>query len=66
VILDALAASYAAAGDFDRAAATAQEAITLATAAGPPELADEIRKRLDLYLLKRPFRETGRGSAVSR
>jgi len=64
VILDALAASYAAAGDFDRATATAQEAIALAAAAGPAGLADEIRKRLDLYRQKKPFRETGRASMV--
>jgi predicted Zn-dependent protease len=65
VILDVLAASYAAAGDFDRAAATAQEAMALAASGGPPgaALARDIGKRLDLYRQKKPFRETGRGAS---
>jgi choline-sulfatase len=66
VILDVLAASYAAAGDFNRAAATAQEAIALAASGGPAGLAGEIGKRLELYRQKRPFRETGGATAVSR
>ena len=57
VILDTLAAAYAAAGDFDRAAATAQEATSLAAAGGPSALPSEIGKRLELYRQKKPFRE---------
>ena len=64
VILDSLAAAYAAAGDFDRAADTAREAIALAASGGPAGLAGEIGKRLDLYRQKKPFRETGRRATV--
>jgi arylsulfatase A-like enzyme/Flp pilus assembly protein TadD len=66
VILDALAAAYAASGDFDHAVATAQEALALASAAGPAGLAGDIKKRLDLYEQKKPFRETSGRSTVSR
>ncbi len=59
VILDTLAAAYAAAGQFDRAAATAQEATALATSSGSTGLAGEIGKRLELYRQKKPFREAG-------
>jgi arylsulfatase A-like enzyme/Flp pilus assembly protein TadD len=62
VILDSLAAAYAAAGDFERAAATAQEATALAASGGAAGLAAEIGKRLELYRQKEPFRETGRRS----
>ncbi|MEA3227293.1 MAG: tetratricopeptide repeat protein, partial [Planctomycetota bacterium] len=48
-ILDTLAAAYAAAGRFDRAIATAQEAIELASTAGAEELADYLRKQLEIY-----------------
>jgi tetratricopeptide (TPR) repeat protein len=64
VILDTLAAAYAASGDFDRAAATAQEATALAASGGPAGLAAEIGKRLELYRQKKPFRETGRRATV--
>lgn len=47
--LDALAAAYAAAGQFDRAAATARSAIDAAVAAGNQALADQIRQRLAAY-----------------
>jgi arylsulfatase A-like enzyme/Flp pilus assembly protein TadD len=66
VIVDTLAAAYAAAGDFERAAATAQEAASLAAAGGATALSGEIGGRLALYRKKKPFRETGRGSTVSR
>jgi arylsulfatase A-like enzyme/Tfp pilus assembly protein PilF len=59
VILDTLAAAYAAAGQFDRAAVTAEEATALAAAGGPAALAGEISRRLELYRRKRPFREGG-------
>lgn len=57
VILDALAAAYAAAGDFERAAATAQEAVALAAAGGTSDLATDVGRRLALYRQKKPFRE---------
>jgi arylsulfatase A-like enzyme/Flp pilus assembly protein TadD len=63
VMLDTLAAAYAAAGDFDRAAAVAQEAMSLAASGGPVGLSGEIGTRLELYRQKKPFRETGRGGA---
>jgi tetratricopeptide (TPR) repeat protein len=59
LILDVLAASYAAAGDFGRAVPTAQAAMALAASQGPGGLAAEIGKRLELYRQNRPFRETG-------
>jgi hypothetical protein len=65
VILDTLAAAYAAAGDFERAAATAQEAASLAAAAGATALSADIGGRLALYRQKKPYRET-RGAAASR
>ncbi len=50
--VDVLAAAYAAAGNFDRAVATAEAALSLAgTGAG----AAAIRVRLDLYRQRRPF-----------
>lgn len=58
VMLDTLAAAYAAAGDFDRAIAVAQEAMSLAASGGPPGLSGEIAARLELYRQKKPFRET--------
>jgi arylsulfatase A-like enzyme/Flp pilus assembly protein TadD len=65
VILDTLAAAYAAAGEFDRAAVTAQEAVSLAASEGSAQLAGEIGNRLQLYRQKKPFRESGRGTTVS-
>jgi len=56
-ILDTLAAAYAAAGQFDKAAAVAEEAIRLATDAA---LAEEIRARLSLYKSRKPYVETPR------
>jgi arylsulfatase A-like enzyme/Tfp pilus assembly protein PilF len=66
VILDSLAAAYAAAGDFDRAAAVAQEAKAVAASGGAGGLAVEIGKRLELYRQKKPFREARDGTAVGR
>jgi arylsulfatase A-like enzyme/Flp pilus assembly protein TadD len=56
VVLDALAAAYAAAGDWDRATTTAETAVALASARSPA-LAEDITKRLALYRLRRPYRE---------
>jgi arylsulfatase A-like enzyme/Tfp pilus assembly protein PilF len=62
VVLDTLAAAYASSGQFDRAAATAQEAAALAASAGPAGLAADIGRRLELYRQKKAFREPGRAS----
>ena len=51
-VLDVLAAAYAAAGDFDRAVATAQRALSLASQGD----ADTLRQRLQLYRQRRPLR----------
>jgi tetratricopeptide (TPR) repeat protein len=47
--LDTLAAAYAAAGRFDAAVGTAQQAIQLADATGQTRLASRIKLRLELY-----------------
>ena len=57
VVLDTLAAAQAAGGDFVQAAATAKEALALATAGGNPIFAREIQSRLRLYQAGRPFCE---------
>ncbi|MBN1516198.1 tetratricopeptide repeat protein [Candidatus Sumerlaeota bacterium] len=57
-VLNALAAAYAAAGDFDKAVATAQKAISLADAAGQPDLAEDFKSRLQLYQSGKPFYES--------
>jgi Flp pilus assembly protein TadD len=56
-VLDALAAAYAAAGQFERATITAQAAVQGAAMAGLTAFADEIRQRLDLYRRGTPFRD---------
>ncbi len=48
-VLDNLAAAQAAGGDFTAAAATAQQALHLATATGEPALAADIRRHLHAY-----------------
>jgi tetratricopeptide (TPR) repeat protein len=53
--LDALAAALAAAGDFTKAADTADRAIAAATRAGNAALADQIRGRLRLYRQRQPY-----------
>ncbi len=65
VILDTLAAAYAAAGDFDHATATAREATALAASGSSGALAGEIGKRLELYRQGKPFRESGRRATGS-
>jgi tetratricopeptide (TPR) repeat protein len=52
--LDQLASAYADAGAFDRAVATAQQALALA--AEQPDLAHEIEARLRLFEAGQPFR----------
>ncbi len=58
LMLDILAATYAAAGRFDEAVATARTAIKLATAAGAQDLAAKCRQRLELYQQRQPYRES--------
>ncbi len=58
--LDLLAAAYAAAGQFDRAVTTAEEALDLALASQADRLADVIRARLELYRQGTPFRKSAR------
>ncbi|MHC4166364.1 MAG: tetratricopeptide repeat protein [Planctomycetota bacterium] len=48
-VLDTLAAAYVAAGRFDRAVSTVQAAIELASADGAGELAEYLRKQLQIY-----------------
>jgi len=56
-ILDTLAIAYAAAGRFSQAIETAQKAMDLAESAGQKALANEIRKRLELYKAGQPYIE---------
>jgi tetratricopeptide (TPR) repeat protein len=56
VVLDALAAAYAAAGRFDRAVPAARLAHEAATRAGLTALADDIVARLALYEGHQPYR----------
>ncbi len=53
--LDTLAAAYAAAGRFGKAAAVAANAAQLAKETGDLDLAKTIRKRIDLYQQRKPF-----------
>jgi tetratricopeptide (TPR) repeat protein len=59
-VLDLLAAAYAAAGQFERAVATAEEALDLASASQADRLADVIRARLELYRQGTPFLKPAR------
>jgi TPR repeat protein len=54
-VLDVLAASYAAAGELERAVATAEEASRLALAVGRTGLAAVIEDRLALYRQRKPY-----------
>lgn len=56
-ILSTLAASYAEAGDFDKAIEWAQKAIDLDKAEHEGEHADDLKKELASYQAKKPFRE---------
>ena len=55
-VLDALAAAYAAAGDWEHATATATSALELAQVRSRA-MANEIGARLELYRSRRPYRE---------
>jgi choline-sulfatase len=56
IVLDALAAAHAAAGDWDQARTTAETAVALASARSRA-LAEDITKRLALYRRQQPYRE---------
>ena len=55
-VLDALGIAYAAANEFVRAIATAEEALRIALAQGAHKQAAEVQKRLALYKSGRPYR----------
>lgn len=58
-LLDTLAAAYAEAGRYEEARKTALKAINIAQSSGDHDLMIEIRRRLNLYQLKRPYRDNG-------
>ena len=53
--LDCLAAAYAAAGRFEDAIETAEQALELATAQQIQHLVEQVRDRLELYRQQKPF-----------
>ena len=55
-VLATLAASYAAAGRFDDAAAAQRETIALAAPIAGPDVMMELQRRLTLYLQRQPLR----------
>ena len=55
--LDALAAAYAETGKFDAAALTAKKGLKIALNQGPKELVLGLKKRLELYQERRPYRK---------
>lgn len=56
-LIDTLAAAYAAAGRFEDAVTTAQQAIDLANARGQNKLAENIKKRKELYRAGKTFHQ---------
>jgi len=56
-LLDTLSVAYAAAGRFDEAIETAQKAIDLTNSSEQSNLADEIKKHLELYQAGKPYRQ---------
>ena len=54
--LDALAAAYAADGQFSKAVITAEKALALAGGAGAVQLRNQIGQRLNLYRAGHPYR----------
>jgi tetratricopeptide (TPR) repeat protein len=57
-VLDTLAAGYAAAGRFDDAVVTANEAVALASSAGDTELRQRVEAKLALYRANQAFVES--------
>ena len=58
VFLDTLAAAYAEAGRFHEAWQTAQKAVELALTEGRAQLAEDIKKRMQLYKAGKVFYES--------
>lgn len=56
-VLATLAAAYAEAGKFPEAKRTAEQAERLASAAGNPSLAEQIRSRFELFKNGKPYRQ---------
>jgi hypothetical protein len=56
--LDALAMACAETGQFEEAVQIQQQAVTLVTAAGSAEAAALLQKRLQLYLVRQPWRQS--------
>ena len=65
VILDTLAAAYAADGQYDKAVETAEAALALASAARDKKLAGGIRERLILYRVRTPFTQKHKSESQS-
>jgi tetratricopeptide (TPR) repeat protein/mono/diheme cytochrome c family protein len=57
IVLDRLAAAYAAGEDFQKAISTAEEALQLAKARQQVGIVEEIESRLALYRQKQPYRQ---------
>ena len=55
--LDTLAVTYAAAGRFEEAKATANKALSIAKSSGREDLASEIQERIKLYETEQPYRQ---------
>jgi tetratricopeptide (TPR) repeat protein len=62
--LDTLAAAYAAAGRFEEATAAARRALELASTQEKTALADDIRRKLDLYREHQPFVDAANGGKL--
>ena len=58
VVLDTLAAAYAAAGRFEDAVSTEEEAVLLSAGKLPPAFVEQMRDRLKLYQKNQPFVHT--------
>ncbi|MFO0946024.1 MAG: FG-GAP-like repeat-containing protein [Planctomycetota bacterium] len=58
VVFDVLAAAYAEAGNFKAAVDTANQAILLAEQEQKPDLANDIRGRLELFQKNQPYRQS--------
>jgi tetratricopeptide (TPR) repeat protein len=54
--IDALAAAYAAAGEFDEAVRVARSGLSIATAAGQQAIADRFGQRIELYQKRQSLR----------
>jgi hypothetical protein len=57
IFIGTLAAAYAEAGDFDNAAQTAEQAVTLATAQKNQALMQKNRELLELYHQQKAYHE---------